>query len=207
MSCANTDPVLTTASTESAWSCRTPRQRRPDRSAATKMKIIQRIFFGMSSLVGLVGLQNADCKDNLPLTAQIVDYGVYDIRLSSTRTKVASTISGNVAGVESVPVLVSQTNRVSAVLGTSFGFRFVLTGGRGHVPPVITFHHTNPGIHLTGGDVRTSDTFQNRCPIGETQNCILHITHEREAVRGLWRLRLLDGDRLLAEKEFMLLNP
>ena len=159
----------------------------------------------MATLLGMLGcVLTSGCSADRPLSAEVLDFGIYDVRLTGKGTKVESTLSGSVLDIEGDAKLVNQEITIPAVTGTSFGFRFILKGDSNSTPPLITFEHTNPGITPPGRPKGTSDAFQCRCPVGEIQRCVYTINHDWEAEPGNWVLRILDGERLLAEKTFVL---
>ncbi len=140
------------------------------------------------------------CRSTTPRVT-IVDWGLY----GATETKGDKAAPETGAGVvhvangnEEVP-LIRQTDVIDAALGTHFGFRFVvnlgMSAGR-RVPMHV--HVTHPPING-----RTLDQWDIEGQSGPARFLGWRFDTRAELAPGPWKIELLEGDAVVAEKEFL----
>jgi hypothetical protein len=137
---------------------------------------------------------------------EIGQYGIY------TGDKLGQEDAANAAvGYKSVTaniVFQQKTERITAAVGTSFGFEYVIRGsGEGGVDLTVKYLHpaiTNP---KTGRVFTSQEIVSDNRVIGKTHLIGYRFDEAWEIVPGTWTIQLLYGDKKLAEKTFQVVKP
>jgi hypothetical protein len=135
-----------------------------------------------------------------PLTATMVDYGVYSIHRGEM------TSNEGVAGglIESYgKKLLQTTDVVEAKLGTNFGFRYLLKGSGKHASVTIRVMHPAPLRDPASGKTFATSEWSQEVPIGQVNwNTGWVFESPWELVPDEWVMQLYAENRLLLEKRF-----
>lgn len=146
---------------------------------------------------------NASVSDQL--SAQMVDYGLYRV------SRFGRKIDGQVAGglVQSLGAeLILTTETVPATLGTSFGFRYKLSGPGSEADVRIRVLHPQPLNDPAAGRGLTYSEWSQSVPVGQVNwNTGWLFEHSWELVPGPWTMQLYSGETLLLEKRFEVVKP
>ena len=139
-----------------------------------------------------------------PWSAQIVDYGVYEV------SRGASVENENVAAglvVSYGKQLIKKTDQVEAILGTNFGFRYVLSGPDADVYVTIKVKHPTALKGPESGKEFTSSKWGQSVPVGVGNvnwNTGWIFEEDWEIVPGEWVMQLYVGEAKLLEKTFFI---
>jgi hypothetical protein len=105
-------------------------------------------------------------------------------------------------------VFQQKTDRITAAVGTSFGFEYVIRGsGEGEVDLTVKYLHpaiTNP---KTGKVFTSQEIISGKRAIGKTHLIGYRFDEAWEIVPGAWTIQLSYGDKKLAEKTFQVVKP
>ncbi len=104
--------------------------------------------------------------------------------------------------------LVKSTQRVPAVLGTVFGFSFMLNGQPKGYRETFLGVVTCPGLHVPGkhGVVRRTAAHLKYI-IGKKHYFTWEFTRPWEVVPGKWTLQLVYKGKVMAQKSFVVYKP
>jgi hypothetical protein len=136
---------------------------------------------------------------------KIVDYGLYtakDVKVvqdSRSPTGQARTIEADLA---------KQTDLVPAVLNTKFGFRFRVLGLPEGATARLRLRFTFPEMVNPGtGKVSTVYEGFGDVPVApHTQGMFWDFVHPWEMRPGQWTMSIYNGDRLLVQKKFTIID-
>ncbi len=128
------------------------------------------------------------------LTGELLKFGNYVAE--SSQVVDADTPSGKLTKSTNVK-FVSQTDRVSNALNTSFGIQYVLNGPRQGEEVVVTMRILHPKIK--GNTVKT---WISRPTTGAPAHLGYGFDFEYERVPGTWTFQIIYGEQILIEKSF-----
>ena len=141
-----------------------------------------------------------------PFKAEIVDFGLYEHVGPVEIRPAPNTASGKVAEHDELR-LVRATDEVPAVLGSTFGFRYVVLG----VPDGLLEGFAIRALHppMRGPDGRISSTSTTRTELfgirGIAGGEIAYTLSEPfEVLRGTWQLQVLYKGKPVLSKSFVL---
>ena len=107
--------------------------------------------------------------------------------------------------------LLTETDRIPAVLGTLFGFRYTLVGEPRHRKVPLQLKIVLPAHQgqMPSDPVRSTITHTLTPPISKKDFVGFGFQTKEEQIPGTWTFQIYYGDRLLAEKSFsvFLLDP
>ena len=104
--------------------------------------------------------------------------------------------------------LIKDTATIPAVLGTQFGFRYVVIGEPkgANVPIRIVAHYPEGGRTNPAGKTAAKDEFPGTRTIGGAPN-LFFFNMIWGNVPGVWTIEVWSKDRKLAEQKFNLVQP
>lgn len=136
-------------------------------------------------------------------SAGIVEYGIYRIALTGEHIPLSSTSAGAVEPAASVR-LITTTNRIPAVVGTTFGCLFVVTGEPTGAPVTLDIVVEHPPFEkVQGRKTGTSDKVPWPYVIGQKVGYTYTFDNDWEAVPGDWWIQICYRGRKLAEQKFV----
>ena len=141
--------------------------------------------------------------------AHIVDYGIYDtIRIEEQTSPNTTEGTIHVLHPRLDPVLRKETRRVEARIGTQFGFRFQIDGKPrlAEVPVKIRVLHppiTNPETDKTS----TTEEWDAAVNLGIPRFTGWAFDQQYETAAGTWTLQVLRDDKVMLQKEFVVVSP
>jgi uncharacterized protein DUF3859 len=136
-------------------------------------------------------------------SAEIVDFGIYRIKLTGQHVPQLSTGAGEIHPVSNV-VLVTKTNQIPATVGTTFGLMFILNGTPSEAKTDVDIVVEHPAFQKPNGETTgTSDKVPWRYRIGERVGYTYTFDHDWEAVPGKWAIEIWRGGKKLVAKEFI----
>jgi hypothetical protein len=136
-------------------------------------------------------------------SADVVDYGIYRIELTGERLPTPFTGAGAVQPA-SRAVLIAKTNEIPAIIGTTFGFQFVLDGSPAGGIAAVDIVVDHPAFKKPNGETtKTEDRVPWRYRIGEIVGYTYTFDHDWETVTGIWKIQVWQGGKILAGKEFI----
>jgi hypothetical protein len=151
------------------------------------------------SLVSTAGAQTSPSVQS----AEIVEYGIYRIALSGGHIPLSSTSAGAVEPATGVH-LIATTNRVPAVVGTTFGCLFVVKGEPTAAPVTLDIVVEHPPFQKAPGDkTGTRDKVPWPYVIGQKSGYTYTLDNDWEAVPGNWSIQVCYRGRKLAEQKFV----
>jgi hypothetical protein len=152
-------------------------------------------------LGSVISVQAADAQG-----IDIGRYGIYkaDIVKKEDSEKAAAgykTISENA-------VFLKQTDTIEAVVGTKFGFEYVINGSPEDAVLDITVRYVHPPITnpATGKTVTSQEIITPGRSIGKPELIGYSFDEAWEIADGQWTIQLFYGDRKLAEKTFTIVK-
>lgn len=136
--------------------------------------------------------------------AEIVGYGIFEaIQVGDTAARGSSTPQGSVGNVR----FVHFSNEIPAVLGTQFGFQYVLsTSPRGLVDITYVIQFPEPGLVQHNGQTHQEARYHDRVPTGRK---LLHgygFDEAREMLPGEWVFEIWHKKVRLIRKTFTVSN-
>ena len=138
---------------------------------------------------------------------EIVEYGIYRAK-KVTSVEDKNVVGGSRDAIENF-ILVSQTNKIPATIGTRFGFRYVIKGEpKGAVITLkMVGKYPAPGLK-SPGDKRPHyyDQYSLRVAVGDSFTSY-SFDEEWELVTGDWTFEIWYEGRKLAEKIFTVYKP
>lgn len=136
-------------------------------------------------------------------SAEILDFGIYRIKLTGQHVPQSSTAAGEIHPVSNV-VLVAKTNQVPATVGTTFGLMFIFNGTPSEATAEVDIVVDHPAFKKPDGDTTsTSDKVPWRYRLGERVGYTYTFDHDWEAVPGKWAIEVWQGGKKLVAKEFI----
>jgi hypothetical protein len=137
---------------------------------------------------------------------EIVEFGVYQSDL--LREEKADATAAGTKGISGEFRLLEQTDRVPARRGVSFGLCYVLRGEPEGVSVPLTMKIGHPPIRHpgTGRVYETQEAAYTR-RIGERSCNTYSFDEDWELVPGTWTIQLLDKERKMAWKSFLIYKP
>ncbi len=151
--------------------------------------------------------QSSTAEDVLIRAAEIVGYGIFDTTSTvAQRGFTSSSIAkDSVRGVR----FLEYTTEIPGVLGTNFGFQFVINstprGKPVRVTSVIKF--PEPGIQRPGGKLYTESRDTHQVIMGQKSLHGYGFDEEWEIVPGTWVFELWYQSARLIKKTFTVLPP
>jgi hypothetical protein len=157
---------------------------------------------GVFLAVGLAAVAGAQTVPSVQ-SAAIVEYGIYRIALSGAHLPLSSTAAGAVEPAAGVH-LITATNRIPAVVGTTFGCLFVVKGeptGARVTLDIIVEHP--PFEKAPGQKTGTTDTVRWPYVIGQKAGYTYTFDNGWEAVPGDWSIQVWYQGKKLSERRFV----
>jgi hypothetical protein len=152
--------------------------------------------------VGVVSTANAQTSPSVQ-SVEIVEFGIYRIALSGEHIPLSSTAAGAVEPAAGVH-LIATTNRVPAVVGTTFGCLFVVKGEPTGAPVTLDIVMEHPPFQKAPGDkTGTRDKVPWPYVIGQGAGYTYTLDHDWEAVPGDWSIQVWYHGKKLAEQKFI----
>ena len=132
---------------------------------------------------------------------QILDYGIYTARVENILNEPNSP-TGQARLIRTD--LAKQTNVIPALLTTKFGFRFKVVGPPQGTTARLRLRFTFPEMtNPTNGKASSSYEITGDVPVApEEQGMFWDFVHPWEMRPGKWTMSLYNGDRLLVQKIF-----
>ncbi len=136
----------------------------------------------------------------------IIEYGIYKAVVENNEATL-NTASG-VSKLEE-PTLIEQTIKIPAVLGTRFGYRFIVSGDIQEKSVDIVLRVRSPRMTRPSDDKTFSvqEVLLKKILLGQKQYVDYGLSNSWELLPGMWTLQLLYKDKLLAEKTFTVYKP
>jgi len=136
----------------------------------------------------------------------VVQYGTYAAKVQEVEETEKS--PGGKRRVVMVPEFHEETFRIPAILGTRFGFRYIINGVPNGAEIPIVIRKTYPGLK----DPRYDKPIFNHAytqihRIGEPNGTGYGFDHPWELVCGTWTFQLLYEGKILGEVSFEVYNP
>ncbi len=162
--------------------------------AAQAIVLIPVVWFGwfMASTPNITGVP-------------VIEYGVYHATVANqTDTSNDPVPHHNILKDIS---LAEKRDTLLASLGKTFGVRYVVSGSPEFKPIAIKikYLYPSPGLLDPAQDTAVLSTAYSQIRlIGDTSYTCFTFDHDWEMVPGSWRIQILDGDALLAEKTFQI---
>jgi len=136
-------------------------------------------------------------------SAEIVEYGIYQIARTGDHILLSSTSAGAVEPASGAR-LITATNHVPAVVGTTFGCLFVVTGEPTGTPVTLDIIVDHPPFEKAPGQkTGTRDTVPWPYVIGQKAGYTYTLDNDWEAVPGNWSIQIRYRGRKLAEQKFV----
>lgn len=140
------------------------------------------------------------------IRARIIDYGLYVAKNAKTKKTDYGT-----SAISRVEKHIKQTDRVTARIGTTFGFRYKLEGRPkgGRVKLVVKVIIPPPGLTSP----KTGKTFTNltfdkeKVEIDKIHHEFLTFKEKWDLVPGKWKIQIWYEKKKLAEKTFVVYKP
>lgn len=152
--------------------------------------------------VGLTTIANAQSSASVQ-SAEIVEYGIYRLERTGEHILLPSTAAGAVEPAARVS-LITTTNRVQAIVGTTFGCRFVVNGEPTGASVRLDIIVEHPPFEKTPGQkTGTTDKVPYRYVIGQKGGYTYTFDNDWEAVPGDWSIQVWYRGRKLAEQKFV----
>jgi len=162
-----------------------------------------RLFFKFISLF-IIASTLISCDE--PITAEILEYGVYKDNSDVINQKNPATFSGNVVLTKGEPILIEKTNQVPLQLGTIFRFCFVVNNlpkDKGMIGLNLKLEY--PEMEKPDDTKSTGFEFveKNEVIKGVVVNCNGYILNKAyELVSGVWRFTYSYNNNVLLQQEF-----
>ena len=103
------------------------------------------------------------------------------------------------------PVLLSETDKIPATVGTVFGVRMVLNGGTTNS---LSFRWKFPAMqNPANGQIWTEMTGTRELSGDRAHPFLARINSDWEAVPGDWTLQVLKSEQVIVEKVFHVFSP
>lgn len=136
----------------------------------------------------------------------VLKYGIYSVTEQQVE-KVAQSPGGEIH-VVTAPRFSEQTFRIPAVLGTRFGFRYIINGVPPGAPVPITIRKAYPGLKDPNrDDILHSHQYTRIHKIGQIYGTGYGFDHPWELVSGTWTFQLFYKEKVLGEMAFEIFNP
>lgn len=159
-----------------------------------------RIWFGIIAAFAFVTAAQAQTVERIVIT----DVGLYAYEVQSV-DKRPDSVSTGFKTITNVRLL-QKTERVPAVLGTSFGFRFEVIGEPQGTPVSLTLitRFPSPGLRnpATGRLLQMSENERTHTIGGKNDFRTYAFDEEWEAVPGIWTLEFYYKGRLVGAQKF-----
>lgn len=139
----------------------------------------------------------------------ISEWGIYKTEVVRT-VDAPESLSGKASTVSRRKTeLLTETDRIPAVLGTLFGFRYTLVGEPRHrkVPLTLKILLPPPQGQMASDQVRPTITHTLTPPISKKDFVGFGFQTKEEQIPGTWTFQISYGDRLMAEKSFTVFLP
>jgi Domain of unknown function (DUF3859) len=137
-----------------------------------------------------------------PLSARIVDFGVYEINRGDNVDN-EDVAAGLV--ISYGKRLIKETDQVEAKIGTNFGFRYILSGSDSDVEVTIKVQHPTPLRNPETGKEFIVSEWEQTVPVGSTNwNTGWIFEKDWEIVPGEWVMQLHVDKNKLIEKKFFI---
>jgi hypothetical protein len=155
----------------------------------------------LNIIIGFFFVSIADAADRS--VAEIIDYGIYtggqNQAIAETNAPTGLFLQGR-----GELKLAKQTTKIPAKLGTQFGFRFVVHGGRqdGEIKLHTVWLYPEITDRVTG---KKSSRFDADChgkPEDKNAGIMWTFTEPSELVPGEWTFQVFQGEQKLLEKKF-----
>jgi hypothetical protein len=170
---------------------------------------MQKAHCVLAIIGSLLVLPSFSTAQERELIVEIVSFGIYE-----RRNEAAYVNPNSPSGITRVSQggVLEQTTKIPAVLGTKFGYCFVIHGfpaqfnGEVRLLKVVT----HPPIRKPDGIISTGYSTPTEFDVvnGRVDDCTGYILNrEYELSRGTWSFTLRAGDRVLATKEFQVELP
>jgi len=142
---------------------------------------------------------------NKPSDIRIVEYGIYKdvVRIGKQKTTLDSSNEVSVVDAYHDPVLKKRISKIKGKLGVHFGIQFKATRGfTGAIRPVL-IRVVHPPIHSDGEvKARTIDQWNMEAQVDIPRYTGWAFEKECEVVPGIWRIEIIQDDRLITSKTF-----
>ena len=148
----------------------------------------------------------AGCSHNSGYNAKILDFGIYTSGIVESVTNAPHTATGR-ATQHRASSLKEETTRIPAQLGTVFGFTYVLSGKPDEKPLPLRYVWTTPGITPPGMNTIFQEEFDWGCKPGSKGGHLIRFEEDWELVPGVWTLKVLHGNNVLAQQSFTVYRP
>ena len=142
------------------------------------------------------------CAGQLPAQITGLQSGIVCPPEPSGFRDAPGTISGQTHLLDSEPPFVSTDNRVPAVLGVGFGVKTRASPGSGI--DVVQIRVTHPPM---GTERVREQRFLSVIGAEETAFVFFQFDYPYELVTGDWRIAAYDGDRMLFDETFVVVDP
>ena len=152
--------------------------------------------------VGLAATASAQTSPSVQ-SAEIVEYGIYRVTLTGEHIPLSSTSAGAVEPAAGVR-LITATNRVPAVIGTTFGCLFVVRGEPTGAPVTLDIVVEHPPFEkVPGQKTGTTDKVPWPYVMGQKAGYTYTLDNDWEAVPGEWSIQVWYRGKKLAEQKFV----
>ena len=136
----------------------------------------------------------------------VVRFGIYSAQVQEVEAVAQS--PGGKRRVVMEPTFLEETFRVPAMLGTRFGFRYVINGSPDGTAIPIVIKKNYPGLK----DPRHEKPLYHHAyakthEIGQVYGTGYGFDHEWELVEGTWTFQLFYENKMLGEVSFEVYNP
>ena len=135
-------------------------------------------------------------------SAKIVDYGIYSVSTEGKSTD--ESVAGGLVSTTGKR-LIEETTQLEAKIGTSFGFRYLLSGPDYGADVQIKVIHPSPITDPNTGKVFSRSEWGQWVPTDSVNwNTGWLFENDWEIVEGKWSIQLYLDDTKLLEQEFQI---
>lgn len=171
---------------------------------ALKIKLIS--FFILFFSISFCSCSSVYLNKNIQIDQiEIIDYGIYKTQPSDEVLKTDFPVGG-VFKPAYEKEFVKKTDQIPAILGLSFGYRFIVKGNPQGQTAILKFVILHPEmVNPNNGEPFKKHIYNYESTIGQTNSFSRHsfkFDEEWELVPGKWVLKLYYKNKLLAEKSF-----
>ena len=159
-------------------------------------------------LMVLAGCQYSSGMKKLTIVerADVVEYGIYNMTAQGAQPQEGQP-APNYKEAQG-PTLITKTDVIPAVLGTSFGFKFKIAGSPSGSELVVTVKNYYPSLQKPGSEeIIREQQYQYKYKIRETGYVGYTLEQDWELAQGDWKFQIYYEDKLLVEKSFIVYKP